>query len=197
MAAHAAIEKAGLGNGSDALFWLDPFSTEGMLTADKIRPVSHDLRVAAESALVYVARLRDAGPVPNADALDAMELGARRLDLIGMKFQFADEIREAYAHASDSTRKEGLRELGRHLRQQRTSPGPARRLRPDAVTLRDSVARREPAVLAPQQPGEVRSRHAALAIARRPFRAGRSELARTKRLPAARPWNPGAMITLR
>jgi hypothetical protein len=112
MAAHAAIEKAGLGNGSDALFWLDPFSPEGVLAADKIRPVSHDLRVAAESALVYVARLRDAAPVPNVDALDAMELGARRLDLIGMKFQFADEIREAYAHAADSTRKEGLRELG-------------------------------------------------------------------------------------
>lgn len=111
MAAHAALDKAGLGNGSDALFWLDPFSPEGLLAADKIRPATHDLRVAAESALVHVALLRDAGPVTNADALDALELGARRLDLIGMKFQFADDVRLAYAHAGDSTRKDGMREL--------------------------------------------------------------------------------------
>jgi hypothetical protein len=112
MSAHAAIEKAGLGNGSDALFWQDPFSTDGLLTAEKIRPVTHDLRVAAESALVHVARLRESGPIANPDALDALELGARRLDLIGMKFQIADQVREAYARASDSTRKDVNRELG-------------------------------------------------------------------------------------
>jgi hexosaminidase len=114
MSAHAAIEKAGLGNGSDALFWQDPFSTDGLLTAEKIRPATHDLRVAAESALVHVARLRESGvgTIANTDALDAMELGARRLDLIGMKFQIADQVREAYARASDSTRKDVNRELG-------------------------------------------------------------------------------------
>jgi hexosaminidase len=32
-------------------------------------------------------------------ALDAMELGARRIDFIGMKFQLADEMAEAYAKA--------------------------------------------------------------------------------------------------
>jgi hypothetical protein len=112
MEAHAVLERAGLGNGSDALFWQDPFSPEGLLTADKIRPASHDLRVAAESALVYVAQLRAAGPVANADALDALELGARRMDLIGMKFQFADDVRGAYARAADSTRKDAARELG-------------------------------------------------------------------------------------
>jgi hypothetical protein len=74
--------------------------------------VSRELRIAAESALVYVAKLRDAGPVANPDALAALELGARRMDLIGMKFQFADEVRAAYAHAADSTRRDGARELG-------------------------------------------------------------------------------------
>ena len=112
MAAHASLASAGLGNGSDALFWQDPFSADGMITAEKIRPVTHDLRVAAESALVYVAQLRAAGPAVNDDALSALELGARRLDFIGMKFQFADDIRAAYAHAADSTRKDGMRELG-------------------------------------------------------------------------------------
>ncbi|MEP6730242.1 MAG: family 20 glycosylhydrolase, partial [bacterium] len=105
MAAHASLQKAGLGEGSDALFWRDPFSADGIIAADKIRPYSHDLRIAAESALVYVAQLRAAGQVVNADALDALELGARRLDLIGMKFQFADDIRRSYGNAADTTRR--------------------------------------------------------------------------------------------
>ena len=38
------------------------------------------------------------------DAIDAMELGARRIDFIGLKFQLADEMAEGYARAlSDST----------------------------------------------------------------------------------------------
>ncbi len=112
MTAHATLERAGLGNGTDALFWQDPFSVDGLITADKIRPVARDLRIAAESALVYVAQLRAVGPVANPDALDALELGARRMDLIGMKFQFADDVRGAYARASDSTRKDVARDLG-------------------------------------------------------------------------------------
>ena len=111
MAAHAVIGRAGLGEGSDALFWRDPFSADGLISAERIRPVNHELRIAAESALVYVAQLRNIGGVANADALDALELGARRLDLIGMKFQFADEIRRSYANAADTTRRDTNREL--------------------------------------------------------------------------------------
>lgn len=62
--------------------------------------------------MVYVAQLRNAGPAVNDDALAALELGARRMDFIGMKFQFADDIRNAYAHAADTTVKNGTRELG-------------------------------------------------------------------------------------
>jgi hexosaminidase len=111
MAAHAALGRAGLGEGSDALFWRDPFSADGVMTAERIRPVNHELRIAAESALVYVAQLRNAGGVANVDVLDALELGARRLDLIGMKFQFADDIRRSYANAADTTRRDTNREL--------------------------------------------------------------------------------------
>ena len=111
MAAHATLERAGLGEGSDALFWRDPFSADGVIAAEKIRPLSHDLRVAAESALVYVAQLRNAGPVLHSDALDAVELGARRLDLIGMKFQFADDVRRSYANAADTAGRDSNREL--------------------------------------------------------------------------------------
>jgi len=38
MAAHATLQKAGLGEGSDALFWRDPFSADGVISADRIRP---------------------------------------------------------------------------------------------------------------------------------------------------------------
>jgi hexosaminidase len=33
------------------------------------------------------------------NALDALELGARRIDAIGLKFEFADEIVDAYSRA--------------------------------------------------------------------------------------------------
>ncbi len=111
MTAHMSLQRAGIGEGSDALFWRDPFSADGLISAERIRPLSHDLRVAAESALVYVAQLRDAGPVVNSDALAALELGARRLDFIGMKFQFADDVRRSYANAADTSRRDTNREL--------------------------------------------------------------------------------------
>lgn len=112
MAAHAVLQKAGIGSGSDGLFWQDPFGADGVIMANRIRPVTHDLRIAAESALVYIAQLRNAGPVLHPESLDAMELGARRLDLIGMKYQMADDIRLEYAHASDTTRRDAGHELG-------------------------------------------------------------------------------------
>lgn len=36
------------------------------------------------------------------DAIDALELGARRMDFIGLKFQLADEISQAYANAQST-----------------------------------------------------------------------------------------------
>ncbi|MEP6621468.1 MAG: family 20 glycosylhydrolase [bacterium] len=112
MAAHAVLQKAGIGSGSDGLFWQDPFGADGVIMANRIRPVTHDLRIAAESAMVYIAQLRNAGAVVHPEALDAMELGARRLDLIGMKYQIADDIRLAYSHAADTTRRDSGHELG-------------------------------------------------------------------------------------
>lgn len=104
-AAHAMLQKAGVGDASDYLFWLDPFSSEGRLTAAKIRPVLHDLRVAAESSLVLVDLARQLQPLRETDALDALSLGARKIDFIGMKFQFADEIAQMYAAAADTTKR--------------------------------------------------------------------------------------------
>ena len=109
-AAHALLSRAGVGDASDNLFWLDPWSDEGKLTAQKIRPVTRDLRMLAESAMVYVA-LADRTPLLEHDAIDALALGARKIDFIGMKFQFADEVVQMYARANDSTNKSISRDL--------------------------------------------------------------------------------------
>ena len=119
--------QAKVGDGSDGLFWLDPWSKDGLPRAAKLRPFAHDLRVHAESALTLIAKARAAyPPIPgaprlasetwdlynpanafpsnptslhNPDAIDALELGARRLDFIGLKFQLADEIVDGYSKA--------------------------------------------------------------------------------------------------
>jgi hypothetical protein len=105
MQAHAALQKAGAGNGHDFLYWVDPYSPEGMEIAKKVRVAAPDLRVHAESASILIAQARRLQPsLREQDALDAMDMGARRLDLIGMKFQFADEMVRAYAAAIDPNR---------------------------------------------------------------------------------------------
>ena len=84
---------------SDVLFWVDPWSADGRATASKIRPVEHELRMHAERALELLANVRDQEHVRQTDALAAMELGAWRMDLIGMKFELSDEIIQTYARA--------------------------------------------------------------------------------------------------
>lgn len=139
MAAHDLLKQtAKVGDGSDGLFWIDPWSKDGLVLAPKIRPYLHDLRLHAEHAMQLVAEARAAYPgaptqpgAPSSrpaasgaklgpaevlspateelasnpttlrepDAIDALELGARRLDFIGLKFQLADEMAAAYARA--------------------------------------------------------------------------------------------------
>lgn len=111
--AHAVLTRGGAGDATNVLYWLDPFSTEGQVAAQKLRGVSRDMRILAESALVLVAQARrDARtatgtPLRETDALDAIEMGARRMDFIGMKFQFADEIAAHYRAALDSIASRG------------------------------------------------------------------------------------------
>ena len=157
MEAHALLhDQAKVGDGSDGLYWIDPYSKDGMPLAAKIRPYTHDLRMHAERAMTLIAQARAAAPcldavpvcharamraasgvddglAPNpaqafpsapttlreTDAIDALELGARRFDLIGLKFQLADEMAQGYqraltalASADPKIRKTVGRELG-------------------------------------------------------------------------------------
>jgi hypothetical protein len=136
MAAHDLLRlQAKVGSVTNNLFWLDPWSKDGLKVAEQMRPYNHDLRMHAEAALTLIAQARAAaGPNPvgartvrsdvgssstlydaseygaatsalrEPDAIDALELGARRMDFIGLKFQLADEMAATYAHAyADST----------------------------------------------------------------------------------------------
>ncbi len=96
--AHALLDSVGVGGGSDGLFWMDPWSPRGRQAAAKMRPVEHDVRLLAEQATALVLRTRPYVD-RNAATLDAIELGARRIGFIAMKFQFADEIVRLYALA--------------------------------------------------------------------------------------------------
>ena len=121
MATHDLLkQQAKVGDGSDGLFWVDPWSKDGQTMAAKIRPYTKELRLHAERAITLIAEARAAypalGPSPlvytatsqlpsnpttlrETDAIDALELGARRFDLIGLKFELADEIAQGYARA--------------------------------------------------------------------------------------------------
>ncbi|HET6206524.1 MAG TPA: family 20 glycosylhydrolase [Terracidiphilus sp.] len=104
MAVHALLKSVGLGDAQDAYFWIDPFSPEGRQVAAKLRPILKDLRLHAERAITLLAEARDAArsehrELANPEPLDALELGARRIDFVGLKFQNADEIVALYNQA--------------------------------------------------------------------------------------------------
>jgi hypothetical protein len=104
MAAHVLFRQAGLHDAQDEYFWVDPFSAEGQRLGVKLRPFESDLRLHAERAITLVAEAkaaakRDNRSLENLEALDALELGARRIDFVGLKFQAADECATNYAAA--------------------------------------------------------------------------------------------------
>jgi hexosaminidase len=85
---------------SDDAFWLDPWSPAGLAKADKLRASIPAARLHAERAIELIeTALATDSTLREKDALVAMELGARRIDFIGLKFQLSDEMRSTYARA--------------------------------------------------------------------------------------------------
>ncbi|MEO6805769.1 MAG: beta-N-acetylhexosaminidase [Edaphobacter sp.] len=124
MLAHALLkDEAKVGDGTNSIFWLDPMSVDGLRIGAQVRPFAHDLRLHAERALTLIAQARAAAPGPppvstnpkaynpaetypsaptslrETAAIDALELGARRMDFIGLKFQLSEEIADGYQRA--------------------------------------------------------------------------------------------------
>ncbi len=92
MAAHAVLIRAGAGAAGSWHFFVDPWSPEGVVETIRLRPHLAAVRIHAESALVEIVRARTQRHLRERSAVDAIELGARRIDWLAMKFQIADEI---------------------------------------------------------------------------------------------------------
>jgi hexosaminidase len=89
--------------GTDGLFWVDPWSKDGLLMADKMRPINSAVRLYAEHALTFIAQARRTEPnLREPDAISAMDFGARRIDFLALKFQLADEMSDSYAQAQST-----------------------------------------------------------------------------------------------
>jgi hexosaminidase len=143
MLAHNVLkDQAHVGDGTNSIFWLDPLSADGLRIGAQVRPHARELRLHAERALTLIAQARAAAPgkppvhagptaydpaesypsvvtaLRETAAIDALELGARRMDFIGLKFQLADEIAEGYqrAYAMQNTKDKKQRmDVGREL----------------------------------------------------------------------------------
>ncbi len=95
---HAILSGAKVGDASDDAFWLDPFGQDWATYVENARPVAKGLRLAAERALVLLYQHR-AEAERHTDTIDALLLAGRRLDTLGMKIEFIDEINQFYRQA--------------------------------------------------------------------------------------------------
>ena len=95
-ATHGLLKSAGVGLANDNSFWTDPFSESWANYASKALPVAHDLRMDAEQSLDLIYKNRDKARI-HADTLDPIIVGALRVDTLGLKVQFMQEIGDYYA----------------------------------------------------------------------------------------------------
>jgi hexosaminidase len=104
---HKLLRDIKAGGAYDSMFWEDPFTEQGCKNIQKTLPVMHDLRIAAESAITSIYQ-HQGNAREHAETLDAMLLGAWRLDALGMKAQFTKEINDyywdAYLNQNDAQR---------------------------------------------------------------------------------------------
>jgi hexosaminidase len=99
------LHEAKVRESTDQIFWADPWTPEGQAMAAELRPLLAPMRLHAERAITLLSQARASGDLRESDTVYAIEVGARRLDFIGQKFETADEIarryREAYSFIGD------------------------------------------------------------------------------------------------
>lgn len=119
IAAHLVLKRVGLDDARDSLFWIDPWSPEGQDDSKKLLPVALEFRLHAERALTLIAQAEQNPELRERGAVDAMDLGARRMDFLAFKFQAANEIvgyyADLYAHQKDITDPAAIRGAFRNI----------------------------------------------------------------------------------
>ncbi len=138
MAAQKTLTDTGVGYSTDDLFWMDPWSKQGQEASAKLLPVMSSIREQVEDAIILMDEARAAGSLRETDALDAMEMGARRMDFLGYKFEVAQEIATDYAKAYEQQSNPGSdEEIGRSLSDLSSSNGRCQDLRDGYGLTRD------------------------------------------------------------
>ncbi len=100
MRAGKAVETydMGYGGAGDNLFWQNPFSPAGRKSVEKDLPVASLIRLTAEHS--YTVMVDSASRAKrNSGTLASLEFAALRLDALGMRYQYAQEISERYMDA--------------------------------------------------------------------------------------------------
>jgi len=116
MRVHQLISDAHVGDARDRVFWMDPWTESGQQTTQALGPVLEEIRNQAERAIAWIAQAKQAGNLREPDALEAMELGARRMDFLALRLQTAGAIPAVYLGIyknPDGTNRQSLGEVSR------------------------------------------------------------------------------------
>lgn len=90
---HRLLTSAGLREADNGLFWVDPFSRRGADLMRKAYPVASKIRLLAEQVSADLMTKRDQAR-QHEGTLQFLRLAAKRIDYLGMKIQFSNEIGE-------------------------------------------------------------------------------------------------------
>jgi len=92
---HHILREAKLRQAQDEYDWIDPFTSSGAETYQRLLPVSHDIRISAEHALELLYSSRRKAQL-HADTIEPMIFAGMRLDELGMKVQMYSEASTYY-----------------------------------------------------------------------------------------------------
>ncbi len=95
---HQAMREAGFPDATNRYLWIDPYSESGAPIYARIEPQTKRIRLRSEEALTAILQARPECRL-HTETLDFLEFGARRLDWMGKKVQFAAQISSLYRDA--------------------------------------------------------------------------------------------------
>jgi hexosaminidase len=115
---NATLRAAGLGKlygmdyggTADALFWHNPFGPQGQQEVKLVLPLAAQMRLTAEHA--YTVLVDSASLARrNADTLPNLEFAALKLDALGMRYEYAQEIAQLYDEARANEQNKSKQDL--------------------------------------------------------------------------------------
>lgn len=113
---HQLLRSSGVGDANDEMSWFDPFSRLGAERVRKAIGVAPKVRLLAEDALVEITASADKALVRR-NTLPYLRFAAKRLDFVGMRLEYAQEIADGLRHGRVSGgRTQDLRDYTNELK---------------------------------------------------------------------------------